>query len=382
MPRVGLIAYEVSADRLAAGMVSQLQQKWPDLVIEGVARSRVEALGVASLEPAEPLAVMGLFEVLRHLPRLLGARRRLLSRFLQTPPIDLFIGVDAPDFNLGMARRLRQQGVPTVQYVSPTVWAWRQGRVKALREATDLVLTIFPFEHEFLQSHGVNARYVGHPLAQEIPLNIDRSAARKALGLAEQGEVLAILPGSRASEIQRLAAPFLQAAALLAGRRPGLRFLLPATSDALAGKIRQIREAVAPGLDCQLLIGQADQAMSAADLVLTASGTATMETLLHKRPMVVGYRVNALSYWIFRRLIKVPYIAMANLLAGEALAPELIQHACQPEALASALESLLNDPPRRAEIAERYARIHGDMCLDSAALASEAVAEMLAARGT
>jgi lipid-A-disaccharide synthase len=379
MTRIGIVAYEVSADRLGQGLLLALRQRLPELEFEGVVGERMQVVGCRLLMAPQQLAVMGLFEVLRHLPRLLWARHRLVRYFIGQPP-DLFIGIDAPDFNLGLERRLRARGIPTLHYVSPTLWAWRQGRVRLLRRAVDRVLTIFPFETEFLRRHGIDARYVGHPLAQQIPLEIDQGAARQQLGLPPTGELVALLPGSRQSEVRRLAQPFLATARQLARERPGIRFLLPTPDATLRALVEQELARTAPRIDCRLIGADSHLALAAADLVLTASGTATMEALMHQRPMVVGYRVNAFSYHLFRRLIRVPYIAMANLLAGEMLAPELIQHDCRPELLAPALTALLDDPARRAYIAERYAAIHRELRLDSASLAADAVLELLQRR--
>jgi lipid-A-disaccharide synthase len=379
MTRIGVVAYEVSADLLGEGLLKGLQERLPGVEFEGVVGERMQAAGCRLLMAPQGLAVMGLFEVLRHLPRLWLARRRLVRHFSAQPP-DLFIGIDAPDFNLGLERQLKAQGIPTVHYVSPTFWAWRQGRVAALRHAADLVLSIFPFESAFLQRHGVNLCYVGHPLAQKIPLQIDRAAARARLGMAGEETLVALLPGSRLGEIRRLLQPFLRAAQILAGRRPGIRFVLPVPGEAQRQLVEQEMAAMRTDIDCRLLDNDSHLALAAADLVLTASGTATMEALLHKRPMVVGYRVNGLSYQLFKRLIKVRWIAMANLLANEELAPELLQDRCQPERIADALLGLLDDVEKRDRIAERYAVIHRQLRRDSAALAADAVVHLLKAR--
>ncbi len=377
--RIGIMAYEVSADRLGEGLLRQLQERLGEVAIEGVVGERLQAAGCRSLMPADDLAVMGLFEVLRHLLSLLRARSRLRRHFSDSRP-DLFIGIDAPDFNLPLERALRRQGLLIVHYVSPSFWAWRQGRVKGLAEAADLVLSIFPFELAFLQRHGVNARYVGHPLAQQIPLQVDQLQARAQLGLPAQGEVVALLPGSRSSEIGRLTEPFVRAARLLQQRRPGVRFILPLAKPAHRQRLQQELLRLGQGLDVTLC-EDSHPAMAAADVLLTASGTATIEGLMHKRPMVVGYRVNGLTYQILRRLIRVPWVAMANLLAEDELAPEFLQERCQPELLANALHDLLEDHPRRQRIAHRYAEIHEQLRLDSARLAADAVIELLEGRG-
>jgi lipid-A-disaccharide synthase len=327
----------------------------------------------------EKLSVMGLVEVLKHLPELLGIRRDLARLWLANPP-DIFIGVDAPDFNLGLEQRLKAAGVPTVHYVCPTVWAWRPKRVKTLRRAADLVLSIFPFEQGFLREHQVRSRYVGHPLAHEMPLDPDREAARQALGLDPARPVLAILPGSRRSEICALTRPFLQAAARLQADRPGLQLVVPLVSERSRTFFEEQRALHAAGLAVTTVLGQSRSVLAAADLVLTASGTATLEGLLSKRPMVVGYKLHWLTYAIARllRLIKVDHIAMANLLAGERLAPELVQSDCEAGPLARELAALLDDPRRMAAIADRYRQIHQSLIRDTNSEAAEAVLAMLA----
>lgn len=363
-------------------MMRTLKARLGQVRFEGVGGQVMQAEGCHSLVPMERLSVMGLFEVLGHLPELLRIRKGLRERFLADPP-DLYIGVDAPDFNLGLERVLRGAGIPTVHYVSPTVWAWRQGRVKTLRRAVDLMLSIFPFETDFLTRRGVNARYVGHPLADEIPLESDPGAARRLLGLEAEAQVIALLPGSRMGEVRRLGRVFLEAADWLLQRRPGLSFVLPCASGRIRVQIEAELTTMDRALPLLLTDGRARDAMAAADLVLTASGTATLEALLVKRPMVVAYRLQPLTYWVVRllRLVKVPHVAMANLLAGRELAPELLQGAATPEALGRALLGLLEDPARMAEIRSAYAEIHRRLRQGSAGKAAEAVIELLRERG-
>jgi lipid-A-disaccharide synthase len=358
-----------------------LHARDPDIHFEGIGGPQMIEAGCESWFPMERLSVMGLVEVLRHLPELLGIRRALRARWRASPP-QVYVGVDAPDFNLGLARRLRASGVPTVQYVSPTVWAWRQGRVKALRRATDLVLCVYPFEEDFLRRHGVEARYVGHPLAAEIAHESDTGPARERLGLGGEGPVLAVLPGSRLAEVERLSAPFVDAGRLCVERRPGLRLVSPFVNEATRRRFAAVLRERAPELEWTLADRASRDAMAAADVVLTASGTATLEALLVGRPMVVGYRVHALSYRVVRalRLIKVPHIAMANLLAAEGLAPELVQDDCTAPALADAVLRLLADPSRRAEISRRYRVIGEGLRRDAGRQAALAVLELLSAR--
>jgi lipid-A-disaccharide synthase len=372
--RVGIVAAEPSGDVLGAGLIRALRAARPDIEVEGIGGPRMIAAGCASRFPMETLSVMGLVEVLRHLRELLAIRRALLDHWQQAPP-DLYVGVDAPDFNLTLERRLRQLGVPTVHYVSPTVWAWRPGRVKTLRAAADLVLSIFPFEGDFLAAHGVRARYVGHPLADEIEPVPDPGPARARLGLPVAGPVLAVLPGSRLSEIGAIGPSFIGAVRLLAGRYPGLGLVTPLVNAATRERFAALRAELAPDLDWLLVDSAARDALPAADVVLTASGTATLEALLVGRPMVVGYRVHALTYWTARllRLVRVRYIAMANLLADEGLAPELVQGACTAQNLAAAVGALLDAPWRRAEIGARYAQLAAGLRRDTSREAAAAV---------
>ncbi len=376
--RIGIIAAEASGDLLGAGLMQGLLASDPLIRFEGIGGDRMSALGLRSWVPMERLSVMGLVEVLRHLPGLLRLRRELRTRWLASPP-DLFIGVDAPDFNLGLERDLRAAGIKTVHYVSPTVWAWRPGRVKALREAVDLLLGIFPFEVDFLRAHGVPVHYVGHPLAAEMPLEPDRAGARAALGLPAAAPVLAVLPGSRCSEVKSLTGAFLGAARRCAETVPGLRIVVPLASERTREVFEDLRRQVAPALPVTVVSGRSPTVLTAADVVLTASGTATLEALLAKRPMVVGYKVHWLTYLLARhlRLVKVAHVAMANLLVDERLAPELLQGECTPERLARALLGFFQDPERVARVQARYRGVHEAMRRDTNAQAAGAVLELL-----
>ena len=378
--RIGIVAAEPSGDLLGAGLMQALRAARPDVEFEGIGGPRMIAAGCASRFPMEKLSVMGLVEVLRHLRELVGIRRSLLAHWRGSPP-DLYLGVDAPDFNLPLERALRRAGVPTVHYVSPTVWAWRPGRVKTLRAAADLVLSIFPFEGDFLAAHGVRARYVGHPLADEIAPVDDPGPARARLGVSPDARVLAVLPGSRLSEIDAIGPAFIAAARLCAEREPGLRIVTPLVNVATRERFEALRAELAPDLGWLLVDSAARDALPAADVVLTASGTATLEALLVGRPMVVGYRVHALTYWTARllRLVRVPYIAMANLLAGEGLAPEFVQGACTAENLANAVAGLLAAPARRAEIRARYRELAAGLRRDTSREAAAAVLRLLEA---
>ncbi len=376
--RVAIVAAEASGDLLGAGLMQALRARRPDIRFEGVGGPRMQAVGMRLLEPMDALSVMGLVEVLRHLPGLLRLRRRLRDHWLREPP-DLFIGVDAPDFNFVLERRLRDAGVPTAHYVSPTVWAWREGRVRTIRASTDLLLSIFPFEVDFLEQRGVHAAYVGHRLAREMPLEPDRAGAREALGIGAEAPVLALLPGSRRSELERLAAPFLETARRCRAEIPGLRLLTPLASPAQQALWGELRRRHAPELEIVEGVGESRRMLAAADVVLTASGTATLEALLSKRPMVVGYRLSPLTYWLARglRLVRLEHVAMANLLAGEGLAPEFIQGACKPQRLVPAVLDFFHDSARVEAIQSRYRQVHEALAVDSDRLAAEAVLELL-----
>ncbi len=376
--RIGIVAAEPSGDLLGAGLMGAIRASHPEVEFEGIGGERMAAEGLQSWVPMERLSVMGLVEVLRHLPDLLGIRRELVRRWLASPP-DLFIGVDAPDFNLRLETKLREAGVRTVHYVCPTVWAWRPKRVRGLRRAVDLLLSIFPFEEAFLRRHHVPVRYVGHPLAQAFPLEPDRGAARDALGLDQARPVLAILPGSRGSEIASLSEPFLQAAARCRAELPGLQLVVPLVNARTREAFEQLHRRHAPELPVQVVQGQTRTALAAADVVLTASGTATFEALLSKRPMVVGYKLHWLTYGIARtfRLVKLEHVAMANIIAGEQLAPEFIQHACTPELLAPALLRFFREPQTVADIQRRYGELHRAMEHDTNKEAAQAVLALL-----
>jgi lipid-A-disaccharide synthase len=378
MLRVGIVANEASGDILGAALAREIRRRRPDVRFVGVAGPRMQEAGCESLFAMERLSVMGLMEVLAHLRELLRLRRDLFRYFIEDPP-DVFIGVDAPDFNLGLERRLREAGIRTVHMVSPTVWAWRPGRVKTIRRSVDLMLSVFPFEETFLRRHGVPARYVGHPLADEIPVEIDRAAARGALGLPQVAPIIALLPGSRMGEVERLAEPFLETARRCLAARPDLQFAVPLVSTRLRERFAEELARVAPRLPVTLVDGRSREVLAAADVVLTASGTATLETLLSKRPMVVAYRVHPISYHLVKQLglVKVPYIAMANLLAEQELAPEFIQDRCRAELLAPAVLAFLDDPAAVAEIQAKYRDIHLGLRKDAAASAARAVLELV-----
>ena len=374
-----LVAGELSGDLLGAGLMAALCERCPQLRFSGIGGPAMQAQGLISLAPLERLAVMGLVEVLRHLPGLIQLRRQLYRHITAHPPL-VFIGIDAPDFNLGLERRLRAAGIPTVHYVSPSVWAWRPWRVKKIAHAVDLMLTLFPFEAAFYQHHGVPVRYVGHPLADAIPLEVDRTEARRSLQLPTDwadAPLVALLPGSRRGEVARLASLFLETARWLHQRHLALRFLLPAATPHLQHSLKQLCAAQAPDLPLILTLGQSQAVMAAADVVLLASGTATLEAMLFKRPMVVAYRVAPVTAWLARRLVRTPHFALPNLLAGQALVPEFIQEAATVENLGQAVLRWLEDRAACAQLAAEFTALHDQLRCDASWKAAGAVSEFL-----
>jgi lipid-A-disaccharide synthase len=356
---VGIVAGESSGDTLGAALINALRAKIPDVICFGVAGPKMIAAGCEAWASSEELAMMGFTEPLRHLPRLVKLRSMLTTRLSTLHP-DVFVGIDAPAFNLGLEKRLKQNGLKTVQYVSPQVWAWRQGRVRTIGKSCDLVLCLLPFETDFYARHGVAAVFVGHPLADQIPLEVDRAAARRELGIDSVATVVALLPGSRMGEVERLGADFAAAAAWITGRRPDVRFLAPmASARVRAAFERQV--AALPGASAiTLLDGQAQLALAAADGVIVASGTATLETLLTGRPMVVAYRLSAVTAFLLRTLglVKVPYFSQPNLLVGRRLVPEFLQEEVSGAALGAALLHEIEDPRHVSELAREFRAVH------------------------
>ncbi len=372
MHRVVIIAGEASGDRLGAGLIRAARSVRHDVAFEGVAGRAMRAEGCQSWRDSQELAVMGLFEVIRHLPRLRRIHRDIIQRLRADPP-DVLVGIDAPDFNLRIEKAARRAGIPTVHYVSPSVWAWRQSRVKVLRKACNLVLCLLPFEASFLQRHAVPAEFVGHPLADEIPDHVDRQAARGALG-TDTETVLALLPGSRHSEVMRLGPAFARTAEWLIKRKPGLGFIAPMATPELRSLFADQFRQLAPNCELQLVDGRTHEAIAASNVVLVASGTATLETMLLKRPMVVAYKVTPLTYGVARffRLIKAEYMALPNLLAGKQLVPELLQYEATPEAMGSAVLELLDSPERQHDLATSFAELHDQLRRSASKRAADA----------
>jgi lipid-A-disaccharide synthase len=376
--RVGLVAGEASGDTLGADLIRAMRVIAPDTEFFGVAGPKMQAAGCEVWEPAESFAVMGLFEVLRDLPRLLRLLARIRRMFLAARP-DVFVGIDAPDTNLRLARRLHAAGIPTVQYVSPQVWAWRQGRARSMRESVDLVLCLLPFEKRFYDEHGMHAEFVGHPLADAIALDVDRPAARAVLKIDANAKVVALLPGSRRGEVARLAEDFAATARWLAAQRPELQFIAPMASAATRQIFSQALALHAPEVEVRLLDGQAQTALIAADGVLVASGTASLEAALCKRPMVVVYRLGAMTAWILRRLnlVKVKFFAQPNLLADRRVVGEYFQEEIIPESIGAELLMWLDDAERRGGLEREFSRIHADLRRDAGARAAQAIVGLL-----
>jgi lipid-A-disaccharide synthase len=373
--RLAMVAGEASGDLLAGLLLGGLKQRWPALQAAGIGGPQMAAHGFEAWWPHDKLAVRGYVEVLRHYREISGIRQQLAARLLADPP-QAFIGVDAPDFNLGLEARLKAAGIKSIHFVCPSIWAWRGGRAKRMLHSVDHVLCLFPFEPELLHRHGVAASYVGHPLADAIPLQPPRAASRAALGLAESDAVVAVLPGSRRSEITYIAPAFLQATALLHRQRPGLRFVLP-----LAPGLRPLVEPLvaqhAAGVPLQLLEGQSHAALAACDVTLIASGTATLEAALFKRPMVIAYRMHPLSWQLMKRMRYQPWVGLPNILCREFVVPELIQEACQPAALAAGVLRWLDRPADAAAVSRRFDDLHHLLRRDTARCATDAIAQAL-----
>lgn len=371
-----MVAGETSGDLLAAHLLQAMMARWPALQAYGIGGPAMTSQGFEAWWPSERLAVRGYVEVLPRLAELLRMRRRLGDRLLARRP-QVFVGVDAPDFNFDLELRLRGAGLRTVHFVSPSFWAWRAEKLAKLRQAADLVLCIFPFEADLLARQGIAARYVGHPLASVIPITIDRAAARRGLGLEQDAQVVALMPGSRASEIEHLCARFLAAAALILRSRSGVSFVLPAV-PALAARIAQEIRRADLGQQVRLLQGHSHQALAACDAVLVASGTATLEAALFKRPMVIAYHMHWLSWRIMQRKRLQPWVGLPNILRGRFVVPELLQEQATPEALARGVLSWLEQPQQVLELQRDFEALHLELRRDTATLAVDAIEELCA----
>lgn len=379
--RFGLVAGETSGDLLGAGLIKALRERCPDATFEGVAGPLMQAAGCEVWEEAETLAVFGLIEPLKVIPKLLRLRRSLVRRWSEKPP-DVFIGIDAPDFNLGLEIKLRERGIKTVQYVSPSVWAWRQGRVRKVARAVDKVLCLLPFEKTFYDEHHVAAVFVGHPMADNMPVDLDTDTIRAKLGI-DGANVVAVLPGSRKSEVSRLGPIFANTCVQLVKKHPELRFVAPMVTDRLKQSFSKHLDAA--GVSDYFLItdGDAQSAIAASDVVLLASGTASLQTAMLCKPMVGAYRFSALTYAIAKtfKLINVPFFTLPNLLTAQPLVPEFLQAEATPMALATAVTELLDSPQRRAMISGKFADLRGELALDADNQAAAAVLELATKAG-
>jgi lipid-A-disaccharide synthase len=374
-----MVAGETSGDLLAGLLLDGFKARWPALSSGGIGGSQMAARGFDAWWPSEKLAVRGYVEVLRHYREIVGIREQLRQRLLTQRP-DIFVGVDAPDFNLDLEAALKSQGIKTVHFVSPSIWAWRADRVEKIKRSVDHVLCIFPFEPALLAAHGIAATYVGHPLANVIPLQPDRAAARRKLGLSDEDHVIAILPGSRKSEIQYLALRFFQAAALIRHRQAAIKFIVPAI-PALRSMIERIAAEAGMQGHLQILDGQSHTALAACDATLIASGTATLEAALFKRPMVIAYNMNWLSWQIMRRKKLQPWVGLPNILCRDFVVPELLQDAATPEALAAAtlqwIDAKSSAPAKIAAVEQRFAALHAELQRDTSTLATDAIQQIL-----
>jgi lipid-A-disaccharide synthase len=370
-----MVAGEASGDLLGGLLLDGMRARWPQLQAAGIGGPDMARRGFDAWWPHEKLAVRGYVEVLRHYREIVGIREQLRRRVLRERP-DVFIGVDAPDFNLELERRLRSAGLKTVHFVCPSIWAWRAGRTDQIRRSADHVLCLFPFEPGLLAKHDIPATYVGHPLANVIPMTSDRGAARRALGLSEDSQVLAILPGSRASEVRYLAEPFFAAAARVHARRPGVQLVVP-TVAGLRPAIEQAARAAGLGTELKILDGRSHEALAACDLTLIASGTATLEAALFKRPMVIAYRMNWLTYRLMRPQQLQPWIGLPNILCGDFVVPELVQDRANPDTLAATVLEWLGEPARMAAVQERFTALHRLLQRDTATLATDAIEKVI-----
>ena len=373
--RIAMVAGEASGDLLAGLLLGGLRERWPQLQAYGIGGPKMAAQGFEAWWPHDKLAVRGYVEVLSHYREISGIRGQLAERLLADPP-DLFIGVDAPDFNLDLEARLKAKGIRTVHFISPSVWAWRAKRIEKIHQAVDHMLCIFPFEPALYAKHGVAATYVGHPLADAIPLEPPRAASRAALGIPEQQPLVALLPGSRRSEIQYIAPRILAAAREMHKLRPALRFVVPVVPG-LRHAVEPLRRQHADGVPIELLDGRAHEALAACDVALVASGTATLEAALFKRPMVICYTMHALSWQMMKRMKLQPWVGLPNILLGELAVPELIQGEATPERLAHATLAWLDDPPRAAALVERFRALHLQLRQDTARTATDAIETVL-----
>jgi lipid-A-disaccharide synthase len=375
---ITLVAGEASGDQLGAALIRAIREQQPGTRFAGIGGPLMNAEGMDCWWDSGQLSVMGLFEVTKHLPRLLRLRKQLVARLLELKP-DVFIGIDAPDFNLGVEKQLKAKAIPVIHYVSPTVWAWRSGRVKTIAKSTDRVMCLFPFEPEYYRREALAADYTGHPMADEIPFDVSIESARQSLGIESAGTCIAILPGSRTSEIEKLSAPMLDAAAILAKQNPHTRFLMPAATSS-ARRHFESELLRYPDLNCHVFSSRAKDVMAAADIVICASGTATLEVMLVNRPMVVCYRLAAMTYRLAKwfKLIKSRYFSLPNILAAEKMVPELLQHDVTGQHIADEVTRWLSQPEKCRALKDRFDLLHQQLRIDAAATAAHVVLKHIA----
>lgn len=375
---ITMVAGEASGDQLGASLIHAIHAQRPDIRFAGIGGPLMRDAGMDCWWDTSELSVMGLFEVLSHLPRLVKLRRALFERLVNLKP-DVFIGIDAPDFNIGLQKKLKAQSIPVIQYVSPTVWAWRQGRVKKIARSTDRVMCLFPFEPKYYESTGIAADYTGHPMADQIPMEMPPGPARSSLAISVTGPCVALLPGSRLSEVQKLSAPMLDAAGILTQKYPGISFLMPAANDTVRHHFEQ-EAANYPGINCELFNGRAREVIAAADAVVCASGTASLEVLLINRPMVVCYRLAGLTYTIAKtfKFVKSRFFSLPNILSSEPLVPELLQDEVSGSAIAKHVGNWLDQQQQREELRRRFDQLHDLLRKDAANSAADVVLDHVA----
>ncbi len=375
-PHIAIVAGEISGDYLGAQLIAALKALFPNASFSGIAGPKMREQGCQAIFPTEDINVMGLFEVIPKLKKILRIRRAITQHYLQNKP-DIFIGVDAPDFNLSVECELKKQAIKTVHYVSPTVWAWRQRRIHKIKRACDLMLTLFPFENNIYQQHDVPVVFVGHPLADDIPLETDKSTCRSNLALSQKNEIIALLPGSRFSEVKRIADDFILAAQAYKAQHPQATFVAAMAKPELEAYFAKRVQLIAANLPITLIQGKVQEILGAADAVLVVSGTATLETMLIKRPMVVAYKANALSLAIARRLVKLKDIALPNILAKKRLVPELLQEEVTPQSLVKNLEQQLHDSKIWQQVLDEFTSLHHSLKRDASKQAAQAISELL-----
>jgi lipid-A-disaccharide synthase len=374
---IGILALEPSADILGASLMQAMLATQPDIQFVGVGGPRMAAIGFKSYYSFSALSHMGFVEVIKHLPKLLSARRYLLSQFIQQK-VDIFIGIDAPDFNLYLEERLKKKSIKTVHYVSPSVWAWRSGRIHRIKRAVDLLLTLFPFEAQFYKKNAMKVQFVGHPLADEIALDVDMNEARRNLKIDNDAKIIALFPGSRSAEINYMARPFLEAASVCYAQDSALQFIVALPNEEIKQQFLLHCEDLLANFPVMVQVGNSSAVLAAADVVLVKSGTVTLEALLYKKPMVIAYIASPLSVWIARKLIHVKYIGLPNLLTDKSLVPEILQEDVKPAALAEALLAYFKDPQKSRALKEEYQRIHHQLRCNASEMAAKAIFELLA----